>query len=61
VIAGRRVNLTVEEARDLAKRALKFKQERGRLPSLTSPDAWEQRMAQGVEFLRQMKAEAANG
>ncbi|MBP2150117.1 DEAD/DEAH box helicase [Xanthobacter flavus] len=61
VIAGRRVTLTVEEARDLAKRALKFKQERGRLPSLTSPDAWEQRMAQGVEFLRQMKAEAANG
>jgi superfamily II DNA or RNA helicase len=32
VIAGKRVNLTIEEARDLAKRALRFKQERGRLP-----------------------------
>lgn len=61
VIAGRRITLTIEEARELAKRALKFKQERGRLPSLTSADAWEQRMAQGVDFLRQLKAEAANG
>ena len=30
VIAGRRSNMSLEEARDLAKRALKFKQERGR-------------------------------
>ena len=37
VIAAKRVNLTIEEARELAKRALKFKQERGRLPSITSP------------------------
>jgi hypothetical protein len=55
------VNLTPEEARDLAKRALKFKQERGRLPSITSMDAWEKRMAEGVAFLARMKAEAANG
>lgn len=61
VIAGRRINLTIEEARDLAKRALKFKQERGRLPSITSPDAWEKRMAEGVAFLARMKAEAARG
>lgn len=61
VIAGKSVKLSIEDARELAKRALRFKQERGRLPSLTSPDAWEQRMAQGVEFLRRMKAEAANG
>ena len=32
MIAAKRVNLTIEEARELAKRALKFKQERGRLP-----------------------------
>ncbi len=44
------VNLTIEEARDLAKRALAFKRERGRLPSITSPDAWEKRMAEGVAF-----------
>jgi len=59
VIGAKRVTLTVEEARELAKRALKFKQERGRLPSITSPDAWEKHMAEGVAFLARMKAEAA--
>jgi len=61
VIAGKKVNLTIEEARELAKRALKFKQERGRLPSLTSQDPWEKRMAEGIAFLARMKADAANG
>jgi superfamily II DNA or RNA helicase len=61
VIAGKRVKLSVEEARELARRALKFKQERGRLPSITSADAWEKRMAEGVAFLQRMKAEAARG
>ena len=61
VISAKKVNLTPEEARDLAKRALKFKQERGRLPSITSMDAWEKRMAEGVAFLARMKAEAAHG
>jgi hypothetical protein len=60
-IAGRRVQLTPEEARDLAKRALKFKNERGRLPSITSQDAWERRMAEGIAFLARMKQERANG
>ena len=59
VIGAKRVTLTVDEARELAKRALRFKQERGRLPSITSPDAWEKRMAEGVAFLARMKAEAA--
>ena len=61
IISAKKVSLTPEEARELAKRALKFKQERGRLPSITSPDAWEKRMAEGVAFLARMKAEAANG
>lgn len=61
VIGAKRVNLTIEEARELAKRALKFRQERGRLPSITSPDAWEKRMAEGVAFLQRMKAEAVRG
>jgi hypothetical protein len=60
-ISAKRVKLTVEEARDLAKRALRFKQERGRLPSITSADAWERRMAEGVAFLARMKAEAGRG
>ena len=61
VISAKKVQLTPDEARDLAKRALKFKQERGRLPSITSPDAWEKRMAEGVAFLARMKAEAVSG
>jgi len=61
VIAAKRVNLSPDEARGLARRALKFKQERGRLPSLTAQDPWEKRMAEGVAFLARMKAEASNG
>lgn len=61
IIAGKRVNLTIEEARELAKRALKFKQERGRAPSITSADAWEKRMAEGVAFLARATVEAKNG
>ncbi len=61
VISAKKVQLSPEEARDLAQRALKFKQERGRLPSITSPDAWEKKMAEGVECLARMKKEAANG
>ena len=61
IIAGKRVNLTIDEARELARRALKFKQERGRAPSITSADAWEKRMAEGVAFLARATAEAKNG
>jgi superfamily II DNA or RNA helicase len=57
-ISAKRASLTVEEARDLARRALRFKQERGRVPSITSTDAWEKRMAEGVAYLARMKAEA---
>lgn len=61
VISAKKVQLTPDDARDLARRAVKFKQERGRLPSITSPDAWEKKMAEGVAFLARMKQEAANG
>jgi superfamily II DNA or RNA helicase len=57
-ISAKRVSLTIEEARDLARRALRFKQERGRLPSVASTDAWEKRMAEGVAYLARMKADA---
>ncbi len=60
VISAKKVKLSPDEARDLAKRAVKFKQERGRLPSITSADAWEKKMAEGVAFLARMKQEAAN-
>jgi superfamily II DNA or RNA helicase len=52
VIAAKKVSMSIEEARELAKRAKRFKAERGRLPSLTSADAWEKRMAEGVAFLQ---------
>jgi len=61
VITAKKIQLTPEEARDLARRAFRFKQERGRLPSITSQDPWEKRMAEGVAFLARMKAEAAGG
>ena len=61
VITGKKVQMSPEEARDLAKRAVRFKQERGRLPDITSADAWEKRMAEGVAFLTRMKAEAGRG
>jgi hypothetical protein len=61
VIARRNVNMTMDEARELARAALDFKNDRGRLPSITSPDPWEKRMAEGVAFLAKKKAEAANG
>ena len=61
VISAKKVQLAPDEARDLARRAVAFKQERGRLPSITSPDAWERKMAEGVAYLARMKQEAANG
>jgi hypothetical protein len=48
VIAGKRVNLNLDEARDLAMRALRFKREKGRLPSFTATDPWEKRMLSGL-------------
>ena len=48
VIAAKRTALTPDEAKELAIRAVKFKKERGRLPSMTSTDAWEKRMAEGA-------------
>lgn len=61
VINARKVQLTPDEARELARRALKFKQERGRLPDITAADPWEKRMAEGVAFLARMKQEQKNG
>lgn len=61
VIAAKKIPLTPEEARDLARRAVQFKNDWGRLPSLTATDPWEQKMAAGVAFLARMKQEAARG
>jgi hypothetical protein len=56
-IAAKRVAIPIEEARALAKRALLFKTERGRLPDINSPDAWEKWMAEGVAALARYRAQ----
>lgn len=57
VIAGRKTKLSPEEAKELAIRAVKFKKERGRVPSLDSPDPWEKRMAEGAAAFVRYKDE----
>jgi superfamily II DNA or RNA helicase len=56
-IAAKRTSLMPEEARELAVRAVKFKKERGRLPSISSTDAWEKRMAEGAAAFVRFKDE----
>ena len=60
VISAKKIQLTPSEARELAGRALMFKQERGRLPLLTSSDVWEKKMAEGVAYLTRMKQAATD-
>ena len=57
-IAAKKVSIPEDEARELAKRALQFKNERGRLPDINSADAWEKRMAEGVTALTRYRAQA---
>ena len=57
VITAKRTNLTPEEAKELAYRAVKFKKERGRLPEISSMDAWEKRMAEGAAAFVRFKDE----
>lgn len=61
VISAKKVKISPEEARDLAERALRFKRECGRLPEITSQDAWERRMAEGVAAFARYRAQANNG
>lgn len=57
-IEAKKATISEDEARDLAKRALQFKMERGRLPDINSADAWEKRMAEGVAALARYRAQA---
>lgn len=57
VIAGRKTKMSPEEAKDYAKRAVKFKKERGRLPSLDSSDPFERLMAEGAAAFVRYKDE----
>ena len=55
VIGAKRTTISVDEAKDLASRALRFK--RGRLPEMTSADAWEKRLAEGAAAFVRYKDE----
>jgi len=56
-ITAKRTSLMPEEAKELAYRAVKFKKERGRLPAISSMDAWEKRMAEGAAAFVRFKDE----
>ncbi|WFU52339.1 DEAD/DEAH box helicase [Bradyrhizobium pachyrhizi] len=56
-ITARRTALTPDEARELALRAVKFKKERGRSPSMDAQDPWEKRMAEGATAFMRFKKE----
>ncbi|MBK6673694.1 MAG: DEAD/DEAH box helicase [Proteobacteria bacterium] len=56
-ISAKRTNLTPEDAKELAVRAVRFKRERGRTPALDAQDAWERRMAEGAAAFMRFKKE----
>jgi superfamily II DNA or RNA helicase len=56
-IAAKRTSLTPEEAKVIAKRAVEFKRERGRLPLISSADAWEKHLAEGAAAFVRFKDE----
>lgn len=56
-ISGKRTALTPDEAKALAVRAVEFKRERGRVPSATSQDPWERRMAEGAAAFMRFRKE----
>jgi hypothetical protein len=60
-ITAKRTSLTPEEAKTLAVRAVQFKKERGRLPSIGAADAWEKRMAEGAAAFVRFKDEGRYG
>lgn len=57
-IAAKKITLSEEEARELSMRALLFKNDRGRLPTINSPDPWEKRIAEGVAAFARYRAQA---
>lgn len=56
-ISAKRTNLTPEEAKDLAVRAVQFKKERGHLPTISAQDTWERKMAEGAAAFMRFKEE----
>lgn len=57
VIAGKKSKLSLDDAKAWAKRAVKFKRERGRVPSLNAQDPYEKLMAEGAAAFVRYKDE----
>ncbi|WP_292062747.1 DEAD/DEAH box helicase [Brevundimonas sp. UBA7664] len=53
VISAKRTTLSPEEAKDYAARAVRFRRERNRAPSIDAADEWEKKLAEGAAaFMR---------
>lgn len=63
-IAAKKVSIPEDEALSLARRALEWQREKGRPVQITSADAWERRLAEGVaayrNYMARKKAKAAD-
>jgi superfamily II DNA or RNA helicase len=57
VISAKRTPITPEDAVVIAQRAVEFKRERGRVPSVTSSDAFEKHLAEGAAAFMRFRAE----
>jgi len=49
VMAAKKSKISPEDAKIIARRAVEFKRERGRLPSLTAADPYERHLAEGAQ------------
>ncbi|HRN82967.1 MAG TPA: DEAD/DEAH box helicase, partial [Nitrosomonas europaea] len=56
-ISAKRTSITPDDAKVIALRAVEFKRERGRIPSVTSQDAWEKHLAEGAAAFMRFRAE----
>jgi len=56
-ISAKRTNFSPEDAAEHADRAVRFKKERGRLPSLTASDPWEKLIAEGAAAFMRFRKE----
>ena len=57
-IAAKKVSIPEDEARELARRAVLFKNDRGRVPDMNAADPWERRMAEGVTAFTRYRVQA---
>lgn len=61
IVEAKRLTISADEAKELAHRAVRFKTDRDRLPSLTATDPWERRMAEGAKAFLRYKQEGKYG